>query len=80
MRPVWKKMAEKNLNSVIATVSWELVEPEEGRFDFRLVDSTIAGARKAGLRLALIWFGSWKNSGSVYIPSWVKGIMRSIQG
>ena len=72
MRPVWKRMAEKNLNSVIATVSWELVEPEEGKFDFALVDSTIAGALKAGLKLALIWFGSWKNSGSVYIPSWVK--------
>ena len=72
MRPVWKKMAAKNLNSVIATVSWELVEPEEGKFDFALVDSTIAGARESGLKLALIWFGSWKNSGSVYIPSWVK--------
>ncbi|MBI5009328.1 MAG: beta-galactosidase [Bacteroidia bacterium] len=72
MRPVWKRMADKNLNSVIATVSWELIEPEEGRFDFALVDSTIDGARKAGLKLALIWFGSWKNSGSVYIPSWIK--------
>jgi hypothetical protein len=72
MRPVWKRMAEKNLNSVIATVSWELIEPEEGELNFDLVDSTIAGARKAGLRLALIWFGSWKNAGSVYIPSWVK--------
>jgi len=72
MRPVWKKMANKNLNTVIATVSWELVEPEENKFDFRLVDSTIFGARKAGLKLVLIWFGSWKNGGSVYIPSWVK--------
>lgn len=72
MRPVWKRMADKNLNSVIATVSWELVEPEEGHFNFDLVDSTITGAGKEGLKLALIWFGSWKNSGSVYIPSWVK--------
>jgi len=72
MRPVWRRMAEKNLNSVIATVSWELVEPEEGKFDFILVDSTIIGAREAGLKLVLIWFGSWKNAGSVYIPSWVK--------
>jgi len=72
MRPVWKKLADKSLNTVIATVSWELVEPVEGKFDFALVDSTIAGARQAGLKLALIWFGSWKNSGSVYIPSWIK--------
>ena len=72
MRPVWKKMAKKNLNSVIATVSWELVEPEKGKFDFALVDSIIAGAREANLKLVLIWFGSWKNASSVYIPSWVK--------
>ncbi len=72
MRSVWKRMASKNLNSVIATVSWELVEPEEGKFDFSLVDSIIAGAREAKLKLVLIWFGSWKNAGSIYIPSWVK--------
>ena len=72
MRPVWKRLAKKNLNSVIATVSWELVEPVEGQFDFALVDSVIAGAREANLKLALIWFASWKNASSVYIPSWVK--------
>jgi Domain of unknown function (DUF5597)/Beta-galactosidase len=72
MRPVWKRLAAKNLNSVIASVSWELIEPAEGRFDFALVDSVINGAREANLKLVLIWFASWKNSGSVYIPSWVK--------
>ena len=72
MRPVWKHMAEKNLNSVIASVSWELVETEPGRYDFSLVDSIIEGARKEDLKLALIWFGSWKNSGSIYMPSWIK--------
>ncbi|MGA9118524.1 MAG: DUF5597 domain-containing protein [Bacteroidota bacterium] len=72
MRPLWKRLAGKNLNSVIATVSWELIEPSEGNFDFALVDSEIAGAREAHLKLVLIWFASWKNAGSVYIPSWVK--------
>ena len=72
MRPVWKQLAEKNLNSVVATVSWELVEPTEGKFDFSLLDSIITGAREANLKLVLIWFASWKNASSVYIPSWVK--------
>ena len=72
MRNVWMKLAVKNLNTVIATASWELVEPEPGKFDFTLVDSAIYGARKANLKLVLIWFGSWKNASSVYIPSWVK--------
>jgi hypothetical protein len=72
MKPVWQKLAKKNLNSVIATVSWELIEPEQGKFNFALVDSMINGARKANLKLVLIWFASWKNASSVYIPSWVK--------
>ena len=72
MRPIWKRMAEKNLNSVIAAVSWELIEPTEGNYDFTLVDSTIAGARAANLKLILIWFASWKNGGSIYMPAWVK--------
>lgn len=72
MKDVWNKMAVKNLNSVIATVSWELIEPEIGKFNFALVDSMISGARKENLKLTIIWFGSWKNSGSIYIPTWVK--------
>jgi hypothetical protein len=72
MRPVWRQMALKNLNSVIASVSWELLETEPGKYDFALVDSIIEGARKEDLKLVLIWFGSWKNSGSIYMPSWIK--------
>jgi hypothetical protein len=72
MKPVWQKLAKKNLNSVIATVSWELIEPQQGKFNFALVDSMIKGARKADLKLVLIWFASWKNASSVYMPSWVK--------
>ncbi len=72
MRPIWKRMAEANLNTVIAAASWELVEPEEGHFDFTLVDSMILGARKEGLKLVVIWFASWKNGESTYVPEWVK--------
>jgi beta-galactosidase GanA len=72
MRPKWEALSKKNLNSVIATVSWELIEPDQGKFDFKLVDSIIAGARKANLKLGLIWFASWKNGSSVYVPGWVK--------
>ena len=72
MRPIWKRMADANLNTLISTASWELVEPQEGQFDFSLVDSMILGARKEGLKLVVIWFGSWKNSASSYVPSWVK--------
>lgn len=31
MAPVWQRIADKNLNSVLAAMSWELVEPKEGQ-------------------------------------------------
>lgn len=72
MRPIWKRLADANLNTAIASASWELVEPIEGKYDFALVDSMIIGARKENLKLIVIWFASWKNGASTYTPAWVK--------
>jgi hypothetical protein len=72
MEPYWPKLAEANMNTVLAAVTWELVEPEPGKFDFALVDGAIREARRNHLRLIFIWFGSWKNGESSYTPLWVK--------
>ena len=37
MQPIWPKLKSMNLNTVLAPVYWELVEPEEGKFDFNLM-------------------------------------------
>jgi beta-galactosidase GanA len=72
MRPVWPKLRQMNLNTVIAPVYWELIEPVEGKFDFSLLDSLIRNARLNKMKLVLLWFGAWKNSMSCYAPAWVK--------
>lgn len=72
MQPLWEKLKGLNLNTVIGTVSWELIEPVEGQFDFASVDSEIQAARDHGFHLVLIWFGTWKNASSSYVPLWVK--------
>ena len=72
MLSIWAQMKKKNLNTILAPVYWELIEPEEGRFDFTLVDSMIYGARKQNLHLGLLWFGAFKTTYSTYVPSWVK--------
>ena len=72
MEPFWPKLAAANMNTVLAAVTWELVEPEPGQFDFSLVDGAIREARRNRLHLIFLWFGSWKNADSTYTPLWVK--------
>ena len=72
MAPVWPKLRAMNLNTVLAPVSWQLIEPKEGQFDFSSVDALLAGAHSNHFHLVLLWFGAWKNSMSSYAPSWVR--------
>ena len=61
---VWPCIADLNMNTVVVPVTWELLEPCEGQFDFTLVDGLIDQARANGMHLILLWFGLWKNSES----------------
>ncbi|MEJ2628068.1 MAG: DUF5597 domain-containing protein [bacterium] len=72
MEPIWPILKAMNLNTVLAPVYWELIEPVEDNFDFELYDQLIKKARNYNLKLVLLWFGSWKNSMSSHAPSWVK--------
>jgi len=72
MLPVWPKLKAMNLNTVIVPIYWELIEPQEGKFDFALVQDLIAEARRNELKIVFLWFGSWKNSMSSHVPAWVK--------
>lgn len=66
------KLKDMGLNTVLMPVYWELVEPNEGKFDFSLLDEAIATAEENDLKLVILWFGAWKNSMSCYAPGWVK--------
>src|SRR6185436_11785703 len=72
MRPHWPRLKAMNLNTVLAPVEWDLIEPAEGRFDWTSVDGLLRDARAHDLKLVILWFGAWKNSMSTYVPSWVK--------
>jgi len=69
---VWPNLRPMNLNCVVAPIYWECVEPQEGVYDFTLIDGLIAQARREGVKLVFLWFGLWKNSASTYVPEWVK--------
>jgi beta-galactosidase GanA len=72
MKPVWERVKKLNVNTILAPVYWELIEPEEGKFNFDLVGDLISNARKNNIKLVFLWFGAWKNSMSCYAPYWVK--------
>ena len=61
MNGLWKRLTAMNVNTVLGAVSWEMIEPEEGQFDFSVIDQIICDARHHGLKLILLWFGTWKN-------------------
>ena len=72
MEGVYDQADRLGMNTLLLPVSWELVEPREGVFDFSLVDGLIEQARRRGKKLSFLWFGAWKNAQCYYAPEWVK--------
>lgn len=69
---IFPKLRRMNLNTVFVPAYWDLMEPEEGDFDFSLIDKVISEAGKNDLKVVFLWFGAWKNSMSCYAPLWFK--------
>lgn len=72
MEGVYDQADALGMNCLLLPMTWELVEPEEGVFDFSLMDGLIMQARARGKKLAFLWFGAWKNAKCYYAPAWVK--------
>lgn len=72
LAPIFPKLKEMGLNTVLASVAWEQLEPHEGKFDYSNIDGIISQTRENKLKLCMLWFGSWKNGLSTYPPLWVK--------
>ncbi|WP_455616965.1 DUF5597 domain-containing protein [Eisenbergiella sp.] len=72
MEKVWNYAQELGMNTLLLPVSWELIEPVEGRFDFQLVDKLIFQARNHQMKIIFLWFGTWKNAQCMYVPEWIK--------
>jgi len=69
---VFAAIKDMHANTLEIPVAWEQIEPVEGKFDFSYVDTLVAEARKNKVKLVLLWFGTWKNTGANYVPEWVK--------
>jgi hypothetical protein len=69
---VWPAIEYLHCNTVEMPVYWEQFEPEPGRFDYSVVDILLAQSRAHHVHLVLLWFGTWKNGSSHYLPAWMK--------
>lgn len=67
MKTIWPKLIDSNVNTVLANVSWEDIEPIEGGFNFSKLDTLMQDARSHNLHLVLLWFGAFKN-GTILQP------------
>src|SRR5665647_314760 len=54
LAPIFPKLKEMGLNTVIASIAWEQFEPQEGKFDYSLIDGIISQARENNLKLCII--------------------------
>jgi hypothetical protein len=72
MKTVWPQLATAGLNTALVPIAWDWIEPVEGKFDFTFVDNAIRDARANNMRIAWLWFGSWKNGLTSFAPAWVK--------
>jgi beta-galactosidase GanA len=69
---VWPVVEAMHANTLEMPIAWEQVEPVEGQFDFSFLDTLVEQARARKVRLVLLWFATWKNTGNSYAPEWVK--------
>lgn len=67
-----KASTECRGNTVSHAIFWDEIEPEEGKFDFSSVDTSIRLARKYNLKVMFLWFATWKNAVMDYAPEWMK--------
>ena len=69
---VWPAMEYLNVNTVEMPIYWEQIEPQQGHFDFSMVDNLLKEARAHHVHLDILWFGTWKNGSQHYTPEWMK--------
>jgi len=72
LETAWPKLKAMSANTVEYPIYWNEIEPQEGHFDFGDFDKILLRARSEGLRVVMLWFGTWKNGAMDWAPNWVK--------
>ena len=60
-------------NTLFFPLRWLVLEPEEGKYNWEVLDHAIERCREFGLRMSLLWFGTNQGGSSRPAPEWVTG-------
>ncbi|MFW6326965.1 MAG: beta-galactosidase, partial [Bacteroidota bacterium] len=60
------------VNTLVQPFAWYTLEPEQGTFDYTMIDAFIEACRDRNMMLIPLWFGSIKNAQLSYAPDWVR--------
>jgi hypothetical protein len=69
---VFSAIKELHANTLEVPIYWEQIEPQQGKFDFSLIDTLLLQSRKHQVHAVLLWFATWKNGSNHYMPEWMK--------
>ena len=72
MPGVWSAVNAMHANTLEVPIYWEQIEPQPGKYDFSLIDTLLKQGRDHKVNLVLLWFATWKNGSSHYMPEWMK--------
>jgi Domain of unknown function (DUF5597)/Beta-galactosidase len=72
MSHVWFAIEKLHANTLEIPIYWEQIEPQEGIFDFSMIDTILSQARAHNVHIVLLWFATWKNGSNHYLPEWMK--------
>ena len=60
------------VNTVFFPVRWFVVEPEEGRYDWTVLDHALKRCKEKGLKMSVLWFGTNQGGSINPAPDWMK--------
>ena len=69
---VWSTIESMHANTLEIPIYWEQFEPEQGKYDYSMIQMVLDQARERDVRLVLLWFATWKNGSNHYMPQWMK--------
>jgi hypothetical protein len=65
------KWRRQGLNTVGAIIQWNRFELRKDVYEYAMIDGLIESAKERNMHLIIVWFGTWRNLQSNYVPRYI---------